>query len=69
MTKKREYHDFADLLKAWRKHTKLSQSAAAPVLGVSVRTLQDWEQRHRRPVLDEATVAILRRLSKDGLHL
>lgn len=32
-----------------RKRTALSQSEFAKVLGVSVRTLQDWEQGRREP--------------------
>lgn len=47
-------------LKAWnlnepspakniRKNLKLSQSAFASLMGVSPRTIQDWEQGRRRP--------------------
>ena len=32
-----------------RAHTGLSQAAFAALLGVSVRTLQDWEQGRREP--------------------
>ncbi len=32
-----------------RLKTKLSQAAFARLLGVSVRTLQDWEQGRRQP--------------------
>jgi len=32
-----------------REKTELSQSRFASLLGVSVRTLQDWEQRRRAP--------------------
>ena len=32
-----------------RQRTGLSQSAFAALLGVSVRTLQDWEQGRRHP--------------------
>jgi putative transcriptional regulator len=32
-----------------RAETKLSQSRFAKLLGVSVRTLQDWEQGRRAP--------------------
>ena len=32
-----------------RKKTKLSQARFAALLGVSVRTLQDWEQGRRAP--------------------
>ena len=32
-----------------RQKTGLSQSKFASLLGVSVRTLQDWEQGHRVP--------------------
>ncbi|MEK8088463.1 helix-turn-helix domain-containing protein [Thermithiobacillus plumbiphilus] len=36
-------------VKAIREHTGLSQSAFAALLGVSPRTLQDWEQGRRQP--------------------
>ena len=36
-------------VRAIREATGLSQSAFAALLGVSVRTLQDWEQRRRKP--------------------
>ncbi len=36
-------------VRAIRMQTGLSQSAFAALLGVSVRTLQDWEQGRRRP--------------------
>jgi putative transcriptional regulator len=36
-------------VKAIREHVGLSQSAFAALLGVSVRTLQDWEQGRRKP--------------------
>ncbi len=32
-----------------REKTKLSQASFAQLLGVSVRTLQDWEQGRRAP--------------------
>ena len=32
-----------------RERTKLSQSEFAHLIGVSVKTLQDWEQDRRRP--------------------
>jgi len=35
--------------KVIRKNLKLSQSAFAGLLGVSMRTLQDWEQGRRCP--------------------
>jgi putative transcriptional regulator len=35
--------------KAIRQKLKLSQSAFASLMGVSSRTLQDWEQGRRKP--------------------
>ncbi len=35
--------------KTIRKKLKLSQSAFASLMGVSPRTIQDWEQGRRRP--------------------
>jgi len=39
-----------------RKKLRLSQSAFAGFLGVSVRTLQDWEQGRRKPSGPAATL-------------
>ena len=36
-------------LQDYRRRHALSQSQAAACLGVSVRTLQDWEQGRRQP--------------------
>jgi len=36
-------------VRAVREKTGLSQSAFAALLGVSTRTLQDWEQGRRQP--------------------
>jgi putative transcriptional regulator len=35
--------------RAIRERLQVSQRAFAALVGVSVRTLQDWEQRRRRP--------------------
>ena len=45
-------------VRAIREATKLSQSAFAALLGVSVRTLQDWEQGRRKP--SGAALSLLR---------
>jgi DNA-binding transcriptional regulator YiaG len=39
----------AKLLTDWRAQARLSQSQAADVLGVSVRTLQGWEAGRPMP--------------------
>lgn len=36
-------------LRAWRKARGLSQSGAAPLLGVTLRTLENWEQGRSQP--------------------
>jgi DNA-binding transcriptional regulator YiaG len=36
-------------LKRWRARRGLSQSQAAPVLGVTLKTLQNWEQQANQP--------------------
>ena len=36
-------------VKEIRERTRLSQSAFAALLGVSIKTLQNWEQDRRRP--------------------
>ena len=38
-----------DDVRAIRERMELSQSAFAALLGVSLRTLQDWEQGRRKP--------------------
>ena len=45
-------------VRAIRAATKLSQSAFAALLGVSFRTLQDWEQGRRKP--SGAALSLLR---------
>ena len=41
-----------------RKHFKLSQSRFAALLGISIDTLQNWEQKRRRP--DGPALVLLR---------
>ena len=36
-------------IRAIRERTSLSQSEFADLMGVSVKTLQNWEQKRRRP--------------------
>jgi len=36
-------------LRAWRKARGLSQSQAAPVLGITLRSLENWEQGTTQP--------------------
>ena len=43
-----EYH--AEDIKGIRSKLKKSQSEFAAMIGVSTRTLQNWEQGHRSPV-------------------
>ena len=45
----REHHpELPEIVRA-RLSSRLSQSAFAALLGISVRTLQDWEQGRREP--------------------
>ena len=39
----------ADGIRAIRERTSMSQSEFAELIGVSVKTLQNWEQDRRRP--------------------
>src|SRR5213592_2458591 len=43
-------------VRAIRKKTSLSQSEFARLIGVSVKTLQNWEQDRRRPTGPAATL-------------
>ncbi len=45
-------------VKETREHLRLSQSAFAALMGVSIKTLQDWEQGRRKP--SGPAVALLR---------
>lgn len=40
---------FHQTLKRWRRRRGLSQSQAAPVLGVPIKTLQNWEEGRNTP--------------------
>jgi DNA-binding transcriptional regulator YiaG len=40
---------FPTQLRTWRRANNLSQSQAAERLGVTVRTLENWEQGCRKP--------------------
>ncbi len=48
---------------AVRKRLKMSQAAFAHVFGVSLRTVQEWEQRRRRPA--GAARALLQGLDRE----
>ena len=50
-------------VKAIREKTGLSQAQFAVVMGVSVRTLQNWEQGHRAP--QGPAVSLLRIVDHD----
>ncbi len=50
-------------VRAIRKRTRLSQSEFAQLIGVSVKTLQNWEQDRRRPTGPAA--ALLRIIDHD----
>jgi putative transcriptional regulator len=50
-------------VRAIRKRTRLSQSEFADLIGVSVKTLQNWEQDRRRPTGPAA--ALLRIISRE----
>jgi putative transcriptional regulator len=50
-------------VKAIREKTSLSQSEFARLIGVSVKTLQNWEQDRRRPT--GPVVALLRIIAQE----
>ncbi len=51
-----------------RQKTGLSQSRFAELLGVSVRTLQDWEQGRRKPSRAAMSLIQIAKLRPDVLH-
>jgi putative transcriptional regulator len=59
-------------IRAIRKQTSLSQSEFARLMGVSVKTLQNWEQNRRRPTGPAATllriIAYEPRLAVKAIH-
>lgn len=63
MSKPRE-PDFVEILKGWRRVKKLSQGDAAAVLGISVRSIQNWEIRRYAPS-GPTRVLLLARLRGD----
>ena len=52
---------FAAVISAWRNKLKLSRPKAAELLGMSPRTLQEWEQGRSEP-RGFAKIAILEKL-------
>jgi putative transcriptional regulator len=59
-------------IRAIRERTSLSQSEFARLIGVSVKTLQNWEQDRRRPIGPAATllriIAYEPRLAVKAIH-
>ena len=59
-------------IRAIRQRTRLSQSEFARLIGVSVKTLQNWEQERRRPTGPAATllriIAHEPRLAVEAIH-
>ena len=51
-----------------RQRLGLSQSQFATVLGVSVRTLQDWEQKRRQPSGAARTLIKIAAIRPDVVH-
>ena len=51
-----------------RQKTGLSQSRFAELLGVSVRTLQDWEQGRRKPSRAAMSLIQIAKQRPDVLH-
>lgn len=45
--RRKQSAEVAELLTTWRAQADISQSIAAQMLGVSVRTLQGWEAGRR----------------------
>ena len=60
---KRQFSFSPPDVKAIREKTGLTQTRFAIIMGVSVRTLQNWEQGHRTP--QGPAVSLLRIVEKD----
>ncbi len=55
-------------IKSARTKTMLSQRQFAALLGVSVRTLQDWEQGRRQPSGAAKTLIVIAEVHPEILH-
>jgi len=68
----RRFEVGASGIRAIRERTSLSQSEFASLIGVSVKTLQNWEQARRRPTGPAATllriIAYEPRLAVKAIH-
>lgn len=62
-TAKRQFSLSPPDVKAIREKIGLSQARFAIIMGVSVRTLQNWEQGHRTP--QGPAISLLRIVEKD----
>lgn len=56
-------------VKTTREDMHLSQSAFAAVLGVSVRTLQEWEQGRRKPSGAAKSLLLIAHIRPDVIKL
>ncbi len=68
----RRFEVEASGIRAIRERTSLSQAEFAQLIGVSVKTLQNWEQDRRRPTGPAATllriIAYEPRLAVKAIH-
>lgn len=68
----RRFHITATSVKLIREKTRLSQSEFATIMGVSVKTLQNWEQDRRKPTGPAATLLRIidnkPRLALEAIH-
>ena len=68
----RQFHISSTSVKQIREKTNLSQSEFATMMGVSVKTLQNWEQDRRKPTGPAATllriIANKPRLALEAIH-
>ena len=59
---------FARSLQAWRERRSFSQRDAAEFLGISKRTLENWEQGRARPNAQAAALILMVRKFPDTLE-
>ena len=68
----RRFHITATGVKQIREKTRLSQTEFANMMGVSVKTLQNWEQDRRKPTGPAATllriIANRPKLALEAIH-
>ena len=64
------YHMTAQELREWRKSVGLTRAALADKIGVSVRTIESWEQDGRNSIIPKQSLLLISELTRlDTLNI